>query len=130
MILRNEEECHGEGKAQRSGDHWGVEVVGSGADGRGRGPGDGRLEAHHLRLEGEVRRAGVNEAQRCGSWEDESQQLKKLVADLSLDKEMFESGGLKKRLGLVKLREEVRWLGEHCRRASIGFAGGRSCRQE
>jgi len=30
MILRNEEECHGEGKAQRSGDHRGVEAVGSG----------------------------------------------------------------------------------------------------
>jgi hypothetical protein len=29
MIQRNEEERHGEGKAQRSGDHWGVEVIGT-----------------------------------------------------------------------------------------------------
>jgi hypothetical protein len=33
MILRNEEECHVERKAQRSGDEWGVEAVGSGAQG-------------------------------------------------------------------------------------------------
>ena len=38
MILRDEEECHGQRKAQRSGDHWGVEAVGGGADGRGRRP--------------------------------------------------------------------------------------------
>jgi hypothetical protein len=33
MILRNEEECHVEGKAQRSGDDRGVEAIGSGAAG-------------------------------------------------------------------------------------------------
>jgi len=32
MILRNEEECHGEGKAQRSGDHRCVEATGGGEE--------------------------------------------------------------------------------------------------
>ena len=34
MILRKEEGRYGEGKAQRSGDHRGVEAVGSRSDGR------------------------------------------------------------------------------------------------
>src|SRR5712664_1211343 len=57
MILRNEEEGYVEGEAQRSGDDRGVEATGSGAAGRGCRPRDGRLEAHDLRVEGNVWRS-------------------------------------------------------------------------
>jgi putative transposase len=55
----------------------------------------------------------VNEAQRLRQLEDENHRLKKLVADLSLDKDTTESADLKKRMGLVDLREELRWLREN-----------------
>src|SRR5579885_1827495 len=58
MILRNEEERHVEEEAQRSGDDRGVEAVGSGVNSGRCGAGVGRVEAHHLRVEGEVWRAG------------------------------------------------------------------------
>ena len=65
MILRNEEGSYVEGEAQRSRDDRGVEADGGGAD--------------------------VNEAQRLRQLEDENHRLKKLVADLSLDKEMLKA---------------------------------------
>jgi len=83
MILRHEEECQVEGKAQRGGDDWGVEADGSGEDGGGCGARAGGVEAHHLRVGGEVWRLDVNEAQRLRQLEDEKHRLKKLVADLS-----------------------------------------------
>ena len=54
MILRKGDGRYVEGEAQRSGDDWGVETVGSGAACGGRGAGVGSLEAHHLRVEGEI----------------------------------------------------------------------------
>jgi putative transposase len=43
-------------------------------------------------LEGAVRRMSVGETQRLRQLEDENQRLKKLVADLSLDKETLKAG--------------------------------------
>jgi hypothetical protein len=45
---------HGQEEVQRSGDDRGVEADGSGADGRGDRAGTGRVQAHDLRLEGQV----------------------------------------------------------------------------
>src|SRR5271156_4208429 len=58
MILRNKEGSYVEGETQRSGDDWGVKAVGSGAACGGCGAGAGGVEAHHLRVEGEVWGAG------------------------------------------------------------------------
>jgi Integrase core domain/Transposase len=55
----------------------------------------------------------VSEAQRLRQLEDENRRLKKLVADLSLDKEMLKAVIEKKRVELVDRREEARWLWEH-----------------
>ncbi len=54
----------------------------------------------------------VNEAQRLRQLEDENHRLKKTGGGSESRQGHAESGDLKKRLGLVKLREEVRWLGE------------------
>jgi len=91
MILRNEEECHGEGKTQRGGDHWGVEAVGSGVAGGSRGPGDGVSKHTIYAWKAKFGGLDVNEAQRLRQLEDENHRLKKLVADLSLDKEMLKA---------------------------------------
>lgn len=45
-----------------------------------------------------------------------SHRLKKLVVDLSLDKEMLKAVISKKRTGLGNLREEVSWLVELARK--------------
>jgi putative transposase len=50
-----------------------------------------RLQAHDLCLEGEVWRLEVNAAQRLRQLEDENWRLKRLVADLSLDREMLKA---------------------------------------
>ena len=51
----------------------------------------GVSQAHDLRMEGEVRRDGVSEAQEVKQLRDENTRLKKLVVDLSLDKEMLKA---------------------------------------
>jgi putative transposase len=52
----------------------------------------------------------VSEAQRLRSLEDENSRLKRLVADLSLDKEMLKNGDFKKRHQLVDRRTDVNWI--------------------
>ena len=49
------------------------------------------MEAHDLRLESEIRRLEVSEAQELKQLREENARLKKLVADLSLDKDMLQS---------------------------------------
>src|ERR1700674_5698828 len=59
MILQlGEGERHVQRKAHGSGDNWGTEAVGGGAEGGRCGTGSGGVQAHDLRLEGEVRRDG------------------------------------------------------------------------
>jgi putative transposase len=53
----------------------------------------------------------VSEAQRLRSLEDENSRLKRLVADLSLDKEMLKAVIAKKRVELVDRRTDASWLG-------------------
>jgi hypothetical protein len=72
-------------------DDWSAETTGGGAQSGGRSAGGRRIEAHDLRLEGEVRRMDVNEAQEAKQLRDENTKLKKLVVDLSLDKEMLKA---------------------------------------
>ena len=55
----------------------------------------------------------VGEAQRLRQLEDENGRLKKLVADLSLDKDMLKAVIEKKRVELVDRWEEAHWLWEH-----------------
>jgi hypothetical protein len=50
-----------------------------------------RQPGNDLHMEGQVRRPGVSEAERLRSLEDENSRLKRLVADLSLDKEMLKA---------------------------------------
>jgi len=91
MILRNEEECHVEGQAQRSGDDWGVKQLEAGRRaedvGREMGVSKHTIYAWKAKYGG----LDVNEAQRLRQLEDENHRLKKLVADLSLDKEMLKA---------------------------------------
>ena len=91
MILRKEEEGYGEGKAQRSGDHRGVEATGSWANGGGCGAGDGVSKHTIYAWKAKFGGLEVNEAQRLRQLEDENHWLKKLVADLSLDKDMLKA---------------------------------------
>ena len=51
----------------------------------------GVSQAHALRLEGEVRGMDVSQAQEAKQLRDENTKLRKLVADLSLDKEALQS---------------------------------------
>jgi len=78
-----EEQTHG------GGDDRSAEATGSGAQGGGRGAGSGSVEEHDLRLESEVLRMDVSEAQEATQLRDENTRLKNLVVDLSLDKEML-----------------------------------------
>ena len=79
-----EEQAHG------GADDRGAEATGGGTEGGGRSAGSRRVEAHDLRLEGEVRRDGCKPG--AGSEaRDENTRLRKLVADLSLDKEALQS---------------------------------------
>lgn len=55
----------------------------------------------------------VGEAQRLRQLEDENGRLKKLVADLSLDKEMLKAVIEKNGWRLVDQREQARWLWAH-----------------
>jgi putative transposase len=66
---------------------------------RGCGAGTGRQQAHDLCLEGEVRRHGSERGRRGQALRDENSRLKKLVADLSLDKDMLQSVIRKNSLG-------------------------------
>ncbi len=65
--------------------------------GRGRSEGrrcsarGGSIEAHDLCLEGEVRGMDVSEAKEAKQLRDENTRPRKLVADLSLDKEALQS---------------------------------------
>ena len=52
----------------------------------------------------------VSEAQRLRSLEDENSRLKRLVADLSLDKEMLKAVIAKKTAQLVDRRTDAHWL--------------------
>ena len=91
MILRNEEERHVEGEAQRSGDDWGIEADGSGTNGGGYGREMGVSKHTLYAWKAKYGGLDVNEAQRLRQLEDENHRLKKLVADLSLDKEMLKA---------------------------------------
>jgi hypothetical protein len=55
----------------------------------------GSEQAHRLRLEGQVRGDERGRGAAARRLEDENQQLKKLVADPSPDKDMLTSGGRK-----------------------------------
>lgn len=84
-------ERHGEEEVHGSGDDWGAEADGSGAERGGCGAVTGSVETHDLCVEGEVCGMTVGEAQRLRQLEDENGRLKKLVADLSLDKDMLKA---------------------------------------
>lgn len=51
---------------------------------------DGNQRGHVLQLEEEIRWPGVSELRRLKNLEEENSQLKKLVADLSLDKQILQ----------------------------------------
>jgi putative transposase len=55
----------------------------------------------------------ASEAQRLKQLEDENGRLKRLVADLSLDREMLKAVIAKKRPELVDRRTDASWLEEH-----------------
>ncbi len=88
-----EEQAHG------STDDRSVEATGGRAEGGGCGAGSGGVEAYDLRLEG----MDVSQAQEAKQLRDENTRLRKLVADLSLDKEALQFGDPKKRVELVAL---------------------------
>ena len=54
----------------------------------------------------------VSEAQEAKQLRDENTRLRKLVADLGLDKEMLQAV-IRKRLTLVDRRTDAGWLREH-----------------
>ena len=92
MILANERgRVYVEKQAHGRADDPGSETTGGGTKGGRLGARGGRVEAHSLRLEGEVRRHGVSQAQEAKQLRDENTKLRKLVADLSLDKEAPQS---------------------------------------
>src|SRR5439155_9939820 len=78
-------------QAQRGGDDRGLETGRRRASRRGCGAGSGGNEAHDIRVEGEVRGMDVSQAQEAKQLRDENTRLRKLVADLSLDKEALQS---------------------------------------
>ena len=80
-----EEQAHG------SADDRGAEASGGGAESGRRSARGWRVQAHALRLEGEVRWHDVSQAQEAKQLRDENTKLRKLVADLSLDKEALQS---------------------------------------
>jgi hypothetical protein len=79
-----------EEQAQRSANYHGIEAGGSWSDGGRCGARVWCVETHDLCLEGKVWRH-ASEAQKLRSLEDENSRLKRLVADLSLDREMLKA---------------------------------------
>ena len=68
-----------------------LEATGGGAQSGGRSAGSGGVEVHDLRLEAKYGGMDVSEAQEAKQLRDENARLKKLVVDLSLDKEMLKA---------------------------------------
>jgi hypothetical protein len=73
-------------------------------------------------MEGQVRGAGSARCAAAASLEDENSRQKRLVADLSLDKEMLKAVIAKKRPGLVDRRTDANWL-----RTQYGASERRVC---
>jgi putative transposase len=82
---------HGEEEVKRSRDDWCVETARSGPDGGRDRAGVGGSK--HTIYAWKAKNGGmsVGEAQRLRQLEDKNGRLKKLVADLSLDKEMLKA---------------------------------------
>ena len=85
----------------------GAEAGGSRPKPGGSGAALRSVEAHDLRLESQVRRHGCQRsAKKVKQLRDENARLKKLVADLSLDKDMLQSVIRKNSLGLERTRRK------------------------
>jgi len=69
----------------------GTEASRGGAESGGCGVRSGRVRTRALRLEGECGGMDVSQAQEARQLRDENTKLRKLVADLSLDKEALQS---------------------------------------
>ena len=83
---------HVQNEAHRSRDHRRAEAGGGGAEGGGRGAGSGSIEAHDIYAwKAKYGGMDVNEAQEVKQLREENGRLKKLVADLSLDKDALQS---------------------------------------
>ena len=114
-----------EGQAQRSGDDRGAEAIGSGAQGGRCGTRDGS-QRNTLSTPGKRSTADwkLTKRRRLRQLEDENRRLKKLVADLSLDKDMLKAVICKKRTGARRLRGRSELAaGALPGQRSDGFAG-------
>ena len=80
-----------EEQAYGSGDDRGAETTGGRTESGGCGTGSRGVEAHDLCLESEVRGMDVSQAQEAKQLREENTRLRKLVADLSLDKDMLQA---------------------------------------
>jgi hypothetical protein len=80
-----------EEQAHRGADDRGAEAVGGRAQSRRRGERSRSIEAHNLRQKAKYGGMDVSEAQEAKQLRDENTKLKKLVVDLSLDKEMLKA---------------------------------------
>ena len=88
---KEKEEMDAQEQAQRSGDHRSAAAGRRRPEGRRCGARGGREHVHDLRLESEVRWHGRLRSAGGEAVADENARLKKLVADLSLDKDALQS---------------------------------------
>ena len=75
----------------RSADDRGVEADGGRSEGGGCGAGSGGVEAHAYAWKAKYGGMDVSQAQEAKQLRDENTRLRKLVANLSLDKEALQS---------------------------------------
>jgi hypothetical protein len=82
--------CHEKIKVHRVADRVCAEASGDRRSGSGSVSQAGNQRSHFLQLEEEVRRVGDCELRRLRQLEEENAQLKRIVADLTLDKQMLQ----------------------------------------
>src|SRR5579875_3003758 len=115
-------EEHVEEQAYRGADDRGAEATGSGTQGGGRGARSGRVEAHDLRLEGEVRRNGRERGAGGQALAGREREVAQAGGGSESGQRSLAVGDPKKRLGLVARKAAIGQM-----REEYAFSEQRAC---
>lgn len=111
MIRSEKGERHVQRKAHGSGDDRGAEGDGGGPEGGGCRTGSGRIEAHDLRVEGEVRRDGSERVAGSQTIAGRKRAAEEAGGGLEFGQGRVAVGDPKKRMELAAVKAAVRQVG-------------------